>query len=52
MNQAAAGRTVRAATPAPTNPAETTPSATLKASYAKYDEEARMLGKVIEGGKA
>ena len=27
-------------------------SATLKASYAKYDEEARMLGKVIEGGKA
>ena len=27
-------------------------SATLKASYARYDEEARMLGKVIEGAKA
>lgn len=27
-------------------------SATLKASYAKYDEEARMLGKAIEGAKA
>jgi hypothetical protein len=27
-------------------------SATLKASYAKYDEEARMLGKPLEGAKA